>query len=120
MEQQTVESLALAHRIVDLISDLKGENIVLIDLRELTQIADYFVICNGNSERQLKAIIDKVENGVREELRVKPYHVEGQTEGGWVLMDYSSVIVHAFSPEQRKHYDLEGFWSKGKTILRVQ
>lgn len=120
MEFQSIDSLTLAHRIVDLVSDIKGENIVVLDLRELTQIADYFVICSANSERQLKALIDKVGEGVREELKVKPFHVEGQSEGGWVLMDYSTVILHAFSPEQRKHYDLEGFWNRAKTILRVQ
>lgn len=91
-----------------------------MDLREVTPITDYFVICNGNSERQLKAMVDKIVESVREDMQVKPIHVEGNAVGGWVLLDYGDVVVHAFMPEQREYYDLEGLWNQGKTLLRMQ
>ena len=103
-----------------MISDVKGEDIHLIDLRDITPIADYFVICSGNSERQLKAIVDRITEEIKHETRIRPYHTEGNSSGGWVLIDYGSVVVHAFTPEQRDYYKLEEFWSAGKTIVRIQ
>lgn len=114
------EPIDLARRVVDLISDVKGENIVLMDLREITPIADYFVICSGNSDRQLKAIIQKVTEEVKAEGFNYHARMEGRAEGGWVLVDYGSVVIHAFLPEQRDYYDLEGLWSHAKTLLRMQ
>jgi ribosome-associated protein len=105
---------------VDIISDVKGEDIVLLDLREVTPIADFFVICTGNSERQLKAIVEKISETIREEHRIKPYQVEGSATGGWVLLDYGTVVIHAFAEVQRDYYDLEELWSAGKTLLRMQ
>lgn len=116
----TLEPIELARRIVDIISDLKGEDIVLLDLHEVTPIADYFVVCTGSSERQLKAIVDKVTETIRDENRIKPYQVEGDAASGWVLVDYGAVVVHAFAESQRDYYDLEGLWSEGKTLLRMQ
>jgi ribosome-associated protein len=105
---------------VDLISDVKGENIVLLDIHDITTIADYFVICSANNDRQLKAIVDKITNELKKEKHVSPLHVEGAADDGWILVDYSSVVVHAFSPDQRDYYDLEGFWGEGKTLVRMQ
>jgi ribosome-associated protein len=99
---------------------VKGENIVLMDLREVTPIADYFVICSGNSDRQLKAIVEKVTEAVKKDSRVSPLRVEGLAEGGWVLVDYGGLVIHAFSPDQRDYYRLEELWSEGKTIVRMQ
>lgn len=117
---QELDSLELARQAADFISDLKGENILVIDIHELTQIADYFVICNGTSDRQIRAIADKVQNGLRENSRTKPYRVDGEAQSGWILMDYGSVVVHIFSPEMRSYYNLEAFWREGKTVLRMQ
>lgn len=120
MGNMSIESIELARLMLDFISDVKGEDIVIIDLREVTPIADYFVICSAASDRQLKAILEKVVDGVREQTRVKPLHREGQAESGWVLLDYGEVVLHAFTPEQRSYYDLESFWREGKTIVRMQ
>jgi ribosome-associated protein len=110
----------MARRMIDLISDVKGENIVLLDLREVTPIADYFIICSGSSERQLRAIVDRVAEEIKHEFHTSPLRIEGQSQGGWVLLDYGSIVIHAFLPEQREYYQLEAFWHKGKTLLRLQ
>lgn len=114
------EVLEQARAIVDIISDIKGENIVLMDLREVTIISDYFIICSGNSDRQLKAIIEHISDGVREKFGRKPMRTEGNSTGGWVLMDYADIVIHAFTPEQREYYDLEELWRDGKTLLHMQ
>lgn len=114
------ETIDLARRIVDLISDVKGENILLMDLRDITHIADYFVICTGNSDRQLKAIIAKITEELKKEGYTRLARTEGVAENGWVLVDYGDVVVHAFLEEQREYYDLEGLWSHAKTLLRMQ
>ena len=92
----------------------------MMDVREVTTISDYFVICSGGSDRQLKAIVQHV----TEELKKEGYPVmgrpEGEPSGGWVLMDYGDVVVHAFLPEQRSYYDLEGLWNEAKTLVRIQ
>lgn len=115
-----MENLELAREIIDIVSDVKGEDIVLLDIQDVTTIADYFVICTANSDRQLKAIAERVVSQLKEDHAVRPYRVEGEAEGGWVLMDYSSVVVHAFSAEMRDYYALEEFWSAGKTLVRMQ
>ncbi len=88
-------------------------------MREVTLIADYFVICTGHTDRQVQAISDQVIESL-EEQGVKPLGVEGDAASGWVLMDYSSVILHIFTPGVRRYYDLEGFWSRARTMLRIE
>jgi ribosome-associated protein len=109
-----------ARHIVDIISDVKGEDIVLMDLRDLTPIADYFIICTGNSDRQLKAIVEDILEGMEETYDMRSIRAEGKAEGGWVLIDYGSIVVHAFTEEQREYYDLESLWREGKVLLRMQ
>jgi ribosome-associated protein len=111
--------LDLARRIVELAEDKKAADIVLLDLGELTTLADAFVICSGGSERQISAIADGVVEGLKDE-RVKPIGREGTSESHWVLIDYGSVIVHVFTPPERDYYQLEKHWSGAKVILRVQ
>jgi ribosome-associated protein len=89
-------------------------------LREVTLIADYFVICTGTSERQLKAIVERVRTNIKQDYSIIPEHVEGDGRSGWTLLDYSSVVVHVFSEELRRYYDLEGFWQEAKVLLRIQ
>jgi ribosome-associated protein len=117
----TVEpsSLEIARRIVELAEDKKAADIVLLDLAELTTIADYFVIASGGSDRQLDAIADGIVSGMRDE-KVKPYGREGTAASHWVLVDFGSVIVHLFTPPERDFYQLERHWSEAKTVLRVQ
>ena len=111
--------LDLARRIVELAEDKKAADIVLLDLGELTTLADAFVICSGGSERQISAIADGIVEGLRDE-RVKPIGREGTAESHWVLLDYGSVIVHVFTPPERDYYELEKHWSGARVVVRVQ
>ena len=111
--------LDLARRIVELAEDKKAADIILLDLSELTTLADHFVICSGGSERQLDAIADAIIGGLRAE-GVRPIGREGLAASHWVLLDYVSVIVHVFTPPERDYYQLEKHWAEAKTILRVQ
>ncbi len=113
-------TLDYARAIVDIISDVKGEDVVLLDLRDVTVITDFFIICTGNSDRQLKAIIEKINVGMKEKYDLRGARIEGNAAGGWVLVDYSDIVVHVFTEDQRDYYDLEGLWSKGKVLLRVK
>ena len=103
-----------------MVEDKKAEDIVLLDLRPDALIADFFVICTGNSDRQLKALIDHVRVGVKEKYELMPFAAEGEAASGWVLIDYGDVIVHMFLAEERRYYDLEGFWKQAKVLLSVQ
>lgn len=109
----------VARRIVELAEDKKAADIVLLDLAELTTLADYFVICSGGSERQLAAIADGILEGMRSE-GIRPVGREGTAESHWVLLDFGAVIVHVFTPPERDYYQLERHWSQARTILRVQ
>ena len=98
--------------IVDSIQDIKGKKIVKLDLRGLDATpADFFIICEGESNTQVKAIADNIRKRVKEELDLLPSHAEGVQDGIWALLDYFNVIVHVFHPEKRAFYDLENLWS---------
>jgi ribosome-associated protein len=112
-------SLEVARRVVELAEDKKAADIVLLDLGELTTLADAFVICSGGSERQLDAIADGIVSGLRGE-GVRPIGREGVAASHWVLLDFGGVIVHIFTPPERDFYQLEKHWSEAKTVLRVQ
>lgn len=111
--------LDLARRIVELAEDKKAADIVLLDLGDLTTLADAFVICSGGSERQISAIADGIVEGLKDE-RVKPIGREGTPESHWVLIDYGSVIVHVFTPPERDYYQLEKHWGEARVVIRVQ
>jgi ribosome-associated protein len=93
----------------------KAVHVVVLDVRELTSIADVFIICSGRSNRQVIAIAEHVERQLRKH-KVKPLSVEGTAEGHWVLMDYGHVIIHVFFESVRSFYDLEGLWSDARRI----
>jgi ribosome-associated protein len=115
-----LDTLELARAIVDVVEDRKAENILLLDLRPDAVIADFFVICTGNSDRQIKAIADNVREKIKEKYAKLPFSVEGEAHSGWVLMDYGDVIVHVFGEEEREFYDLESFWRKANVLLSIQ
>jgi ribosome-associated protein len=119
-KHQPLDPDTLARRIVDIASDKQAADIILLDLRPLTEIADYFVICSGGSERQLQAIQRDITDALRNEDHIRPAHVEGSPDSGWVLMDYSDVVVHIFSPAQRQYYNLEELWSAAHPVVRIQ
>lgn len=113
------DALALAHRIVDLASDKKAADIVLLEIVGLTTLADYFVICSGASERQLGAIADGITEGLRDE-GTKPIGREGSANAHWLLIDYGAVIVHVMAPPERDFYQLEKLWAEAPLLLRLQ
>ena len=119
-EDQPLEPIELARIIVDLASDKKGENIVLIDMRPVSDMTDYFVIISGTSDRQLKAIVEHIEVETKKTYNVPPWRVEGVASNGWVLMDYGDVVAHAFLPDKRAYYDLEGLWREAPVMVRMQ
>jgi ribosome-associated protein len=88
----------------------KAIHVVALDVRELTSIADFFIICSGRSTRQVSAIADHVERELRKR-KIKPLSVEGAAEGQWVLIDYGYVVIHVFYESARQFYDLDGLWS---------
>ncbi|HXF70156.1 MAG TPA: ribosome silencing factor [Thermoflexus sp.] len=117
---ESLDTLDLAHRIVDAILDKKGMDVVLMDIRTRATFADYFIICTGTSERQLKAIMEGIAEATARGYRVDPARVEGDPASGWVLMDYGDIIVHIFSPSQRRYYSLESLWRGAPILVRAQ
>ena len=101
--------------IVQGIEDIKGQNISLLDLRNIENtVCDYFIICNGNSNTQVNAIASSVQKNVSKNIREKPYQIEGVENAEWVLMDYVNVVVHVFQKHKREYYDIENLWGDAK------
>ena len=88
----------------------KAADIVVLDMRAVSGVADYFVICTGESDLQVKAIYEAIEDGIKDASGERPWHREGQEHRQWVLLDYVDLVVHIFSPEKRAFYDLERLW----------
>jgi ribosome-associated protein len=115
-----LETLDFAREIVNAVEDKKAENILLLDLRPDAVIADYFIICTGNSDRQIKALADNVREVVKEKFGKLPVSVEGRGDSGWVLMDYGDVILHIFGERERHYYNLEGIWRAANVLVSIQ
>ena len=108
----------LIDAIIDGVGEVKGEGIVVLDLRKLHQsVADYFLICHGNSNTQVNAISRSVEEQTEKLVNESPWHVEGRTNAEWVLMDYGDVVVHIFHKDARDHYALEELWADAESRL---
>ena len=108
----SLEMVKLAKKALE---DKKAQNIQIIDIREVTVIADYFLIADGSNPNQVQAMVDNVEE-VLGKAGYECRQIEGYGAGGWVLMDYSDIIVHAFCREDRLFYDLERIWRDGKLL----
>jgi ribosome-associated protein len=104
---------------VEAASDKKASDVVMLDIRELSVIADYFVICTGSNSRQIQAIASAVEDKLSE-VKVATRAREGGAETGWVLLDCGDVIVHIFGPMEREYYRLERLWSGAPTVVYLQ
>ncbi len=116
-----MESLDLANEITDIIVDRQGEDIIILDLREVTTFTDFFVICTADTRRQLRAIMNAIQERMKQgDTRTLALNVEGDAESGWVLIDYNSVIVHLFSSEMRDYYRLEELWKNGRVVAHIQ
>lgn len=115
MTKKTASTDVLLTSIIKGIEEVKGNDIVILDLRTIdTAVCDYFVICNGSSNTQVNAIVNSVQKVVSKELKDKPWHVEGTDNAEWVLMDYVSIVVHVFQKEIREYYNIEDLWGDAK------
>ena len=104
---------------VDVLFDKKAVDTLLLDVREVSLLADYFLITTGEVDRQIEAMAGDLSQTLKKE-GVLPLNVEGEASSGWVLMDYGDVVVHLFSPAMRAYYRLEEFWKDAKVVLRMQ
>lgn len=109
----------MARFIVHVLEEKLGEDIVLLDIHDISDFTDYFVICSGTSDRMLNALADAVDEAVRGRYQLKP-RFEGEPREGWILADYGEIVLHLFSPNRRDYYRLEELWSKGKVLLHLQ
>ena len=110
----------LITEIVRGIEEIKGQDIEILDLREIENtVCDYFVICNGTSNTQVNAIVNSVQKLVSKALQEKPWHVEGSNNAEWVLLDYVHVVVHVFQKQIRDFYNIEGLWGDA-TSLKIE
>ena len=109
----------MARRAVEAASDKQASDIVLLDTRAVCSFADYFVICAGDTERQIRAIYDEIAHSLKRE-GVLPHHHEGTVDSGWLLLDYGDVIVHIFGALEREYYQLDKLWNEAKPVLRIQ
>ena len=120
--QETVDTEVqdLARQIVEIASDRQASDIVLLDLRRISLLADYFVICSGTSERQITALRDDIVEELRNNAHRRPARREGTPASGWVLLDYGDIVVHIFAPAERDYYQLEELWADAAPIVRIQ
>lgn len=101
------------------LEEKKGEDILLLDIHEISDFTDYFIICTGTSDRMLSALADDLVEKLRSQEQRRG-RIEGAPQDGWILIDYGDFIVHLFSPDRRDYYRLEELWGKGKVLLHLQ
>ncbi|HEY78180.1 MAG TPA: ribosome silencing factor [Dehalococcoidia bacterium] len=114
-----METIDIARKTVAAASSKQAADIVLLDTRHVCSFADYFMLCSGESERQIRAIYDEVEHRLKQE-GILPHHAEGTVDSGWLLLDFGDVIVHIFAPPQREYYQLDSLWSEAVPLIRIQ
>jgi len=119
MGGMVLETSEIARKIVDAALNRQASDIVLLDLREVCSFTDYFVICNGESERQLSAICDEIDDMLSKE-QIAPRRHQGNVGSGWLILDLVDIVVHIFSPEQREYYALEEMWDQASTVVKIQ
>ncbi len=118
MSKTHIDNDSLIAEVIKGIEEVKGQDITILDLRKLENtVCDYFVICNGNSNTQVNAIVGSVQKIVSKALKDKPWHVEGSENAEWVLMDYVNVVVHVFQKHIREEYDIEALWGDAKSTI---
>ncbi|WP_159022818.1 ribosome silencing factor [Formosa sp. L2A11] len=118
MAKENINADLLISTILSGIEDVKGKDINILDLREIENtVCDYFIVCEGTSNTQVNAIVNAVQKKVSKELKDKPWHIEGQDNAEWVLMDYVNVVVHVFQKQIREYYDIESLWGDAKTTI---
>ncbi|WP_312323067.1 ribosome silencing factor [Soonwooa sp.] len=117
---KNTEKQLLVEKIIEAIQDTKGEDVLVFDLSNIeNSVAETFIICSGNSNTQVSSIAGNIEKKVRNELKDRPWHVEGNENAMWVLLDYVSVVVHVFQKQVREYYDIETLWGDAK-VTRIE
>ena len=111
-----MESKKLALLCRELADNRKAENIAILDVRELSSVTDYFVICTGSSEPHLRAIVDEITQRLLELHALRPRAMDGEMRTAWVVLDFFDVIVHVMRADVREHYDLEGLWGDAPRV----
>ncbi|MFD1316927.1 ribosome silencing factor [Namhaeicola litoreus] len=115
MTKKTANPDILITEIIKGIEEVKGQNITLLDLREIENtVCDYFIICDGTSNTQVSAISGSIQKSVSKKLKEKPWHIEGESNAEWILMDYVNVVVNIFQKSTREYYNLEELWGDAK------
>lgn len=118
-EEENLDSTELARKIVDMLEERLATEILLLDVGQVTLLADYFVLCTANSERQIRALVGDLSKQLKAEVG-RPFGIEGEAESGWMLLDYGDVVVHILNPEMREFYALEELWKGAQTIVHIQ
>ncbi len=120
MTKKEINTDQLITEIIKGIENVKGNDITILDLRDIENtVCNYFIICNGSSNTQVNAIVSSVQKTVSKALQDKPWHVEGSENAEWILIDYVNVVVHVFQKHIREYYDIEGLWGDAK-ITSIQ
>lgn len=114
----SLDSTEVARLIIEVASDNLAEDIVMLDLRDLAPFTDYFIIMSAESSRQIEALEEDLTKSLKD-AKVLRHKREGTPASGWILLDFSDVIVHIFSPDEREFYDLERLWSRAPQVVRV-
>lgn len=113
-----LNTIDLAKRIINALDEKKAENIILLDIKDVSSFTDCFIICSGSSSRMLESLSSSVMN-VCESKKIKSITKDGHAEAGWIVLDIGDIVVHIFNEEQRAYYDLEELWSNGKFLLHL-
>ena len=111
-----MDSKTLAQLCRDLAENRKAEDVVILDMRTVSSIADYFVIASGTSEPHLRAIADEITESLRKDHNLRPHAVDGTFQTAWLVLDYFDVIIHIMRPDIRSHYDLESLWGDAPRV----
>ena len=111
-----MDSRTLALRCRELADDKKADNLLVLDVRKLSSVTDYFVIATGTSEPHVRAIVEEITDQLREEHGLRPLRRDGTVHGAWVVMDFFDVIVHVMRADARERYDLESLWGDAKRV----
>ncbi|HEV2582829.1 MAG TPA: ribosome silencing factor [Ktedonobacteraceae bacterium] len=119
MEGVLSDPVQLARAAADIAYDKKASDILVLDIKDISSFADYFVICSGNNTRQITAIADALDEEL-DKQGARVLHREGTSESGWLLLDFGDVIVHIFGLKEREYYRLEHLWNEAKTVVYLQ
>ncbi len=119
VKQAIIEPVEHARLAVDVASERLALDVVMLDIRELSDFADYFVIMTAESSRQIRSLVEEIEDTLKA-AGATLHHREGTSDSGWMLLDFGDLIVHMFGPEKREYYSIEAAWSGAVEVLRIQ